>query len=366
MHGISVRLEGVAIEEPKGRQVVSPCEFNVEAGEFLSIVGPAGCGSSALLRGIAGFLKPTRGRVFIGHEDQSGLGPNRRDAVLVPGDPAFFPRRTVRENLSFGPAQRRWAEADRTARIQDLMTSLGLDEVADQLPAALTKAQKLQAALVRALAVGPKVLLLDDPLAELSPDERTDFGASLRALQQRFAITAIHAGCDPREALDLSDRVAVMRYGRIEQIDRGDVLLDRPKTAFVAGFLGPTNRLAGRVLSADAGLAMIETGIGRFRARNPAQLDTGAAAFLFVRPDAMQVNTRDNAVSAELQQVEDCGAGRILAFETKGQRLLVRCAMDKAGPPKPGGKVSLGFAANAALVLPKADWDRDELGLAAE
>lgn len=366
MHGKDVRLEGVSITYPNGFTAVQPTDLMIEAGEFFSILGPSGCGKTTILRAVSGFVDPSAGRVLIGGEDQRGRGPNARPTALIFQNLALFPLMSVRDNVAFGLEARGVSRRDRHTKADELLHMVALGDQASKKPPELSGGQRQRVAIARALAVEPAVLLLDEPLSALDLKLRSHMRAELRAIQKKTGVTFIYITHDQGEALTMSDRIAVMNRGRVEQVGTGDAIYSNPKTAFAASFVGEANKLAGRVTTASAGLATIETAIGRFTARNPAQLDAGAQAILFVRPEAMELNARDNVIAAELTRRDLEGPFVTLHFQSAGQGLSLHQANLGAAHIPQGGSVSIGFDPAAGLILPQGELAETGQELAAQ
>ena len=223
MHGKDVVLEQVSAKFGDFTAVY-PTDLTVKTGEFFSILGPSGCGKTTMLRMISGFLKPANGRIRIGGKNMIGVRPNLRPTALIFQNLALFPYMTVWENIAFGLEARGVAKAERRRRAQELidLVALGGEEV--KQPDELSGGQRQRVAVARALAVEPSVLLLDEPLSALDLKLRQHMRAELRDIQRKTGVTFIYITHDQGEALTMSDRVAVMNHGRIEQIDTSDRL----------------------------------------------------------------------------------------------------------------------------------------------
>ncbi len=258
----SVELAGIGMTFGTTR-AVSDVSFKVEAGEFFSILGPSGCGKTTILRMIAGFIEPTEGRVLIGDRDMKGLGPNQRPTAMIFQSLALFPLMSVRDNIAFGLEARGVGRAERRAKADDLLRLIALEGYGDRMPGELSGGQRQRVAIARALAVEPGVLLLDEPLSALDLKLRQHMRAELRALQKRTGVTFIYITHDQSEALAMSDRVAVMSAGLLQQVATPRELYDNPATPFVARFVGETNAIPGRITDVQAGTARIETDWGR-------------------------------------------------------------------------------------------------------
>ena len=228
---------------------VDNISLSIRAGEFLTLLGPSGCGKTTLLRMIAGFESPDRGEVFLSGQDVTALPPYRREVNQVFQSYALFPHLSVRKNIAFGLRMRRLPRdviAKKVAAAIDLVSLPGME---DRLPDQLSGGQRQRVALARALVCEPRVLLLDEPLAALDAKLRRSMQLELKRLQTRVGITFIFVTHDQEEAITMSDRIAVMNQGRIEQLDAPTEMYHRPATKFVATFLGQTNLLTGTIVS---------------------------------------------------------------------------------------------------------------------
>jgi putative spermidine/putrescine transport system ATP-binding protein/spermidine/putrescine transport system ATP-binding protein len=225
---------------------VNDVTLDIERGTIFSLLGPSGCGKTTTLRLIAGFEQPSAGEVYIRGKRVTSIAPYRRDFSMVFQSYALFPHLSVAENVAFGLRMRRVPRAERGAAIKEALELVKLGALADRYPRQLSGGQQQRVALARAIVVKPAVLLLDEPLGALDKMLREEMQVELRDLQQRLGITAVFVTHDQEEALTLSDRVAVMRGGVIEQIGAPREIYDRPVSEFVAGFLGASNFLDGQ------------------------------------------------------------------------------------------------------------------------
>ncbi len=284
----AVELEGVNVTF--GDFVaVKDANLTIEPGEFFSFLGPSGCGKTTLLRTISGFIEPTRGSVRIGGEDMKGIGPNRRPTALIFQNLALFPMMTVAENIGYGLRVRGVPRHERDEKVKTLLIQVALSEHGHKRVSELSGGQKQRVAIARALAVEPSVLLLDEPLSALDLKLRQHMRTELRAIQKRVGITFIYITHDQGEALTMSDRIAVMNAGVIEQVGDGRAVYAEPRTPFVASFVGENNAIRGRVTEVADGLATLDTPVGVLKGRNPVGLSAGQEALLFVRPESMQL-----------------------------------------------------------------------------
>lgn len=356
MRGKNVRLDGVEITYPNGFRAVQPTDLTIEAGEFFSILGPSGCGKTTILRAISGFVEPSAGRVLIGGEDQGGIGPNGRPTALIFQNLALFPLMPVWENVAFGLEARGMSRKARRARAQSLLELVALPDQADKKPGELSGGQRQRVAIARALAVEPSVLLLDEPLSALDLKLRQHMRAELRAIQKKTGVTFVYITHDQGEALTMSDRIAVMNAGIIEQVGTADEVYSDPCSPFVASFVGEANAFHGRVKDLEQGTALIETPHGLLRGRHTGALAKGDAAILFVRPEQMGFgqDAGSNRFSARLERRSLEGA--FLNFETRtdcGARIFVHQTNTGTAPTTEGGTVLLGFRPESAVVLPE-------------
>ena len=236
-------------------RAVDGVSLSVEPGEFFAMLGPSGSGKTTCLRLIAGFDLPDAGHVLLDGQDVSDVPPYERSVNTVFQDYALFPHMTVAENVAYGPRVRKVPAAERNARAREMLELVKLTGFEDRRPAQLSGGQKQRVALARALINRPKVLLLDEPLGALDLKLREEMQIELRNLQRRLAITFVYVTHDQGEALSMSDRVAVFNHGRIEQMASARELYTRPRTPFVARFVGGANVAEGEVAAKLAGSA---------------------------------------------------------------------------------------------------------------
>lgn len=220
---------------------VKDFDLNMTSGEFVTLLGPSGCGKTTCLRMIAGFVLPTRGRVFINGRDVTYAPPHRRNTGMVFQSYALFPHKTVAANIAFGLHVRRTPRADRDKRVQEIMKLVRLEHMADRYPHQLSGGQRQRVALARAVVIRPQVLLLDEPLAALDLKLREELQVEIKRVQTALDMTTLFVTHDQGEALSMSHRVAVMRAGELAQIGDPIELYNRPNSRYVANFLGRTN-----------------------------------------------------------------------------------------------------------------------------
>ncbi|MGI9311004.1 MAG: ABC transporter ATP-binding protein [bacterium] len=349
-------------------------DIHIQEGEFFSFLGSSGCGKTTILRAVSGFLEPSEGRVLIGGRDMRGIGPNKRPTALIFQNLALFPLMSVWENIAFALEVKGVGRRARRAKADELLDLIALPGQGDKMPNELSGGQKQRVAIARALCAEPDVLLLDEPLSALDLKLRQRMRTELRAIQQRVGITFIYITHDQGEALTMSDNVAVMSQGVIEQVADGNTVYDSPQTAFVASFVGENNLFAGRVsdLHQDAGddYAVVDTPAGRLRARAPkrdgvAQLAVGDDAYVFVRPESLRFADGDdddgvgeNRIAATVRQREFEGSWWKVFLEVEGAPRTVKLSMVNAGGEvghNVAERVHLDFPAAAAVATPVGD-----------
>jgi ABC-type sugar transport system ATPase subunit len=240
--GTPLGIEGLAVAYGRTR-VLHEVSLAVGAGEFVALLGPSGCGKTTLLRAIAGFVTPGAGRITAGGRDITHAPPEKRGAAMVFQSYALWPHMSVAKTIGYGLAVRGWDRARIAARVEEMLRLLRLEGLGERLPAQLSGGQRQRVAMGRALAVDPEILLLDEPMSNLDARVREGVRHELRALQQQLGITAIHVTHDREEAMILADRIVILEEGRIAQAGPPEELWRRPANAYVADFLGATNRL---------------------------------------------------------------------------------------------------------------------------
>lgn len=354
MRGKSVTLDQMAVTYPNGFTAVHPTDLLIEAGEFFSILGPSGCGKTTILRAVSGFVDPSAGRILIGGADQAGKGPNLRETALIFQNLALFPLMRVWENVAFGLEARGVGKRQRREKAQELLDLVALADQADKTPSELSGGQRQRVAIARALAVDPSVLLLDEPLSALDLKLRQHMRAELRSIQKKTGVTFIYITHDQGEALTMSDRIAVMNAGRIEQIGTADQVYSNPSSAFSASFVGEANQLSGRVVGRADDMARIDTPEGTFIGRNPTGLGIGDEAILFVRPENIQTSAAENRLAARLVRRDLEGPFVNLFLQAKsGLEMSMHLPNTAEASVSATSDMMIGFSSAAATILPQ-------------
>ncbi len=294
MSAVGIRVENVSkrfAHRVKGEvYAVRNVSLAVQPAELLTLLGPSGCGKTTTLRMIAGFEQPDAGRVFIGEQDVTGFMVNQRNIGFVFQNYALFPHLSAFENVAYGLRVQRQSEADISRAVGDVLALVGLQGYERQFPNQLSGGEQQRVALARAIVIRPRVLLFDEPLSNLDAKLRVHMRGELRELQKRLDITAVYVTHDQEEAMAISDRIAVMHEGAIVQEGTAEDLYRRPASVFVAQFIGRTNLLAGRVVSAGTSGIALDVAGQRIRVSDGmARVTVGQIVRLVVRPEVVEV-----------------------------------------------------------------------------
>ncbi len=284
---------------------VDDLSLDIQEGEFFSLLGPSGCGKTTTLRMIGGFEEPSFGTVYLGGRDVTDLPPYKRDVNTVFQSYALFPHLDVFENVAFGMRRKKTAKGEVEQRVRDVMKLVDLKGFERRKPGQMSGGQQQRVALARALVNHPKVLLLDEPLGALDLKLRKQMQLELKRIQQEVGITFIYVTHDQEEAMTMSDRFAVMRRGKIEQIDVPEVIYESPSTEFVAGFLGASNMLDGELKEASNGLTSILTTTGDVLRAKSDRVPSGVGpeVKVGVRPEKITIVPDEGQEPADLNMV---------------------------------------------------------------
>ena len=328
-----ITIEGVARTFGSVR-AIDDVSLAVRDGEFFTLLGPSGCGKTTLLRMVAGFCDLDRGRILFGERRIDALPPHRRNAGMVFQNYAIFPNHTVAGNVAYGLKARNVAPADIERRVARALKLVHLDGYAERWPHQLSGGQLQRVAIARALVIEPEVLLLDEPLSNLDAKLRVEMRAEIRQLQQQLKITAIYVTHDQEEALAISDRIAVMQSGRLEQVGAPAAIYRMPATPFVAEFMGTTNLLTGVVAGRDGERLRIRVRGQEFAARG-ADAATGAEITFSLRPETLRLVAGGAApppgwasVTAAVSRIEFLGVLTRLSVRLDDGALLHAATLD--------------------------------------
>ncbi len=337
---------------------VDDVSITIPGGEFFSMLGPSGCGKTTTLRLIAGFEEPTNGRILLQGQDVTHVPPSKRNVNMVFQAYALFPHMTVSENIAFGPRIKKLGSEEIGSRVQEILHTVQLEGMADRRPGQLSGGQQQRVALARALVNRPAALLLDEPLGALDLKLRKEMQLELKELQGRTGTTFVYVTHDQEEAMTMSDRIAVMNGGVVEQLATPRELYQRPASAFVAGFIGTSNLISVRADRRTDGLVVMDLGPDqRILAPDPGGADP--AIQITVRPEWIKLgaprdDSRASQVDATVADVVYLGSLTQLIVELKtGERLTVHRLNDEVGAidPRPGDVVTLRWAAEHSFVI---------------
>jgi spermidine/putrescine transport system ATP-binding protein len=278
---------------------VRDMDLDIPRGHFFTMLGPSGCGKTTTLRMIAGFEEPSEGTVLLDGDDVTGLPPFRRPTNTVFQSYALFPHLSVERNVAFGLERRRVSKDEVKRRVGEELERVGLAREAKRKPRQLSGGQQQRVALARALVNRPAVLLLDEPLGALDLKLRKQLQVELKRIQQDVGITFVYVTHDQEEALTMSDRIAVMNRGVVEQLDDPEELYERPKTTFVAGFIGVSNLMPGEVVSTATGAVELKLDAGPTVRAGSTGASVGERAHAVVRPEKLQLHAAANGAGAD-------------------------------------------------------------------
>lgn len=359
---VVIRLEAVR-KQFGSFTAVERADLSIERGEFFAVLGPSGCGKTTTLKMIAGFEQPTSGRVMLENVDVSRVPPYQRNVNTVFQQYALFPHMTVAENIAFGPRSKRVRRSVYLPQVREMLEVVRLSEFADRKPRQLSGGQQQRVALARALVNFPSALLLDEPLAALDLKLREAMQFELKRIQREVGITFVFVTHDQGEALTMSDRIAVMSQGVVEQVGTPEQIYNEPASLFVAGFIGSANLLPGRIVGTSHEGSTVELLAGpRVLANGPEQMPEGTQVSVMLRPERLNLMP-----VAEAPQLQASGRGfvgtvrdlvfqgssaRILLQLTDGTRVVTNVATDADLPfLRPGDSVAMTWKLGAAYLI---------------
>ncbi len=343
---------------------VNEADFSIGSGEFFSMLGPSGCGKTTTLRMIAGFETPTEGAIRLAGADVSRVPPHKRNVNTVFQHYALFPHMKVWDNVAYGPRSMKKDKAEVRRRVDELLEIVRLTDFAERKPAQLSGGQQQRVALARALVNYPSALLLDEPLGALDLKLRQVMQFELKRIQREVGITFVYVTHDQEEALTMSDRIAVMNAGNVDQIGTPTEIYDRPSTVFVASFIGQANLWAGKQTGrTNREFVEVEVLGSTLKARaGDTRIESGGHATLMVRPERVRVSM--DAPSGDVATV--AAIVKDLTFQGPVVRMSLAAPDDSPilahiGPEqdlpllRPGDQVHVSWTPEASLVLPAAD-----------
>ena len=333
--------------------VVHGVDLGFAKGEFVSLLGPSGCGKTTILRMIAGFERPTSGRIVVEDADITNVHPNQRKIGMVFQAYALFPNMNVAGNIGFGLKVQGTPRRDIDARVAEMLELIGLSGYEKRFPFELSGGQQQRVALARALAPRPRMLLLDEPLSALDAKIRVALREQIRQIQRELGITTIFVTHDQEEALSISDRIVVMNAGRVEQIGAPFEIYNHPETRFVATFVGQLNTLDAKVTDAAAKQVSID-GQSITLPSLPTTAKSGDTIALTMRPEAVTLaaDGRDIVLSGKVAEISFLGSVIRLKVDLGGNTLDLDIFNDqRTPPPEHGAPVKVGIASSDILVL---------------
>jgi spermidine/putrescine transport system ATP-binding protein len=364
MTGGEVRLHQLA-KSFGGLPAVTGIDLDIPGGQFYSLLGASGCGKTTTLRMIAGFEKPDSGRIELDGRDVAGDPPHKRPVNTVFQTYALFPFMSVADNVAFGLRYLKTSREETKRRVGEALELVRMNDFAKRRPAQLSGGQQQRVALARALVLRPKVLLLDEPLGALDAKLRKQLQLELRAVQREVEITFVYVTHDQEEALTMSDQIAVMAGGRVEQIGPPQEIYSAPATTYVAGFLGAANIFDADVLETNSGSALCSTMSTRVNAAIDGVRGTGPAAIV-IRPERITLHTPGDAVDPALNviagtvsEIVYLGSSTQVHVDVGQPSTLVVEVPNHAGPRsvmhQPGARVDCVCTHDAVRVLTRSE-----------
>ncbi len=361
------RVSLAGIEKRYGKVVaVRQLDLEVRDREFLTLLGPSGCGKSTVLNMVAGLETPTSGKVYIGERDVTDLEPQDRDVSMVFQSYALYPHKSVFDNIGFPLKLRGVAREDIDRRVRDVASRLGIGPLLDRRPGELSGGQRQRVALGRALVRKPTVFLLDEPLSNLDAQLRTGTRAEIKRLHTEFATTALYVTHDQVEAMTLSDRIAVMKDGELQQIGTPEEIYRTPANRFVAGFVGnpSMNFVGGRIEEGSLHLPGMELKLSTEHRHQLEQLGTPRSREILVgiRPEDIELagETQDMGASGDVYAVELLGSDALVVFTWAGTRITARVPSSFRAAPE--DRLAFRFSPGRVLLFDPKTGQRIAVG----
>jgi spermidine/putrescine ABC transporter ATP-binding subunit len=333
-------------------------DIELREGEFLALLGPSGCGKTTALRLLAGFIRPTSGRILMDGAELTHVPPERRDIGMVFQEYALFPHMTVLENVAFGLRERRQRSAAVLARARELLQLVRLPELEGRYPTELSGGQQQRVALARAVAFGPRLLLMDEPLGALDLKLREAMQIEIKRIQRTLGITTLYVTHDQGEAISMADRIAVMNRGRIVQLGTPAEVYDRPRSRFVAEFLGRVNLATARVLASEGGWLHLALGAAQVAVPLPAGNDAvadAATVCIAVRPESVRLGGAarpgDNSLEGRVLQRIFAGSMVKVLVQIADQTTWTAEVPPDSPVPSDGSPLRLSWSRERTILL---------------
>lgn len=335
-------------------EVLRDIDIKIAKGEFLTLLGPSGCGKTTILRIIAGLEEPDSGRVFLNGVDVTFTEPNKRDVNTVFQNYALFPHMNVEENIAYGLKLRKMEKKLIISKVNEALELVQLSGYNKRMPSELSGGQKQRVAIARAIVNNPQVLLLDEPLGALDLQLRRQMQVELKRLQKKLGITFIYITHDQEEAINMSDRIAVMRDGLFEQIGTPAQIYDWPRTSYVAEFVGNANLLHGKVISVEDGVATILVSGGNVKVNIRDRIPTpGMEITLAVRSENVKLHAMesDTGIRCKLKDISFAGGMQKIFLQLDDGTEVVSSSLGMNSSYEPNSELYLNFDANHGVLV---------------
>ncbi len=350
LRGVSKRFDEVV--------AVDNVNLDIEKGEFFSLLGPSGCGKTTTLRMVAGFVAPSQGSIAVAGSEISQLPPEKRGVGIVFQNYAIFPHMNVYDNIAFGLKMRKVARAELDRRVRAVIDQVGLRGLERRYEREMSGGQKQRVALARVLVTEPKILLLDEPLSALDKKLREEMKYWIKDLQNELQITTIYVTHDQGEALTMSDRIAVMNEGRVEQVGAPDEIYERPISNFVTSFIGESNIITAEVVEASDRGATLKVGDVKLAVDTKANIIPGQSVSVVIRPEHIflgpDAENGNGLVTTRAVVRNRSYQGSFIRYElTNGDLALVAEALNRPGFEvyPPGAEISIGWHRDSCSIV---------------
>lgn len=335
-------------------EVLRDIDIKIGKGEFITLLGPSGCGKTTILRIIAGLEEPDSGHVYLDGVDVTNSEPNKRDVNTVFQNYALFPHMNVADNIAYGMRLRKTDKKQIAARVEEALELVQLSGYNKRMPSELSGGQKQRVAIARAIVNNPKVLLLDEPLGALDLQLRRQMQTELKRLQKKLGITFVYITHDQEEAINMSDRIAVMRDGLFEQIGTPAQVYDWPKTSYVAEFVGNANLIRGKVSSVEDGMATIEVAGGSIKACiRDTEPSPGMDITLAVRSENVKLHTSriETGIRCRIKDISFAGGMQKIFLQLEDGTEVISSSLGMTSTFEPNSDIYMSFDANHGVLV---------------